>query len=199
MSIDFIALKAIPITDVLRRYNISLHIKGQWGSAVCPLPTHKEGDKSKSFTVNIAGNFWRCFSESCNANNGGKRGGDCINLVALLDGMSQLDAAKKLANLFHIDNQLTTSTKPIVNQQKTASHIEKPPVSPIEKPDTKNSQNINTGSGSVKYMQEVEVWFDSIFRRGDQEDDMQYRKRLLNAIKTRLVESYRSGQRSKAA
>jgi hypothetical protein len=179
MSLDFTAIKAIPIADVLRRYNISLHIIGQWGSAVCPLPTHKEGDKSKSFSVNLNGNFWRCFSESCNANNGGKRGGDGINFVALMDGISQLDAAKKLADLFHIGNQLTTSSKPIVNQEKAPTHIEKGPVSPIEKPDANNSQYPNTGSGSVKYMQEVESWFDSIIRRGDQETDEQYRKRLL--------------------
>ena len=188
MSLDFTAIKAIPIADVLRRYNISLHIKGQWGSTVCPLPTHKEGDRSKSFTVNLQGNFWRCFSESCNANNGGKRGGDGINFAALMDGISQLDAAKKLAEMFHI-----------VNQEKAPTHIEKGPVSPIEKPDANNSQYPNTGSGSVKYMQEVEAWFDSIIRRGDQETDEQYRKRLLNALKGKLIESYRSGKRSVAA
>jgi len=159
---------------------------------------HKEGDKSKSFTV-IQGNFWRCFSESCNANNSGKRGGDAINFVALMEGISQLDAAKKMAKVFHIDNQLTTSTKPIVNQEKAPTHIEKGPVSPIEKPDANDSQYPNTGSSSVKYMQEVESWFDSIIRRGDQETDEQYRKRLLNALKGKLIESYRSGKRSVAA
>jgi hypothetical protein len=48
-------------------------------------------------------------------------------------------------------------------------------------------------------MQEVEAWFEGLIKRGDQEDDTQYRKRLLNGIKGRLVESYRSGQKSKAA
>jgi hypothetical protein len=57
-------------------------------------------DTGKSFSINLAGNYWRCFSESCNENNGGKRGGDCINFVALMDGVSQLEAAKKLATWF---------------------------------------------------------------------------------------------------
>lgn len=187
MSLDFTAIKAIPIADVLRRYNISLHMKGQWGSACCPLPTHKEGDKSKSFTVNIQGNFWRCFSESCNANNGGKRGGDAINFVALMDGISQLDAAKKLAEMFHI------------GQIKTASHIEKPSVAPIEKPHAKDSLDNTSSNSGVKYMQEVEAWFHTLIVRGDQENDVDYWARILKAVKTRLVESYRSGQRSKAA
>jgi len=187
MSLDFTAIKAIPIADVLRRYNISLHMKGQWASACCPLPTHKEGDKSKSFTVNPQGNFWRCFSESCNANNGGKRGGDAINFVALMDGISQLDAAKKLAEMFHI------------GQIKTASQIEKPPVAPIEKPHAKDSQNLNAVGGSVKYMQEIEAWFYTLIVRGDQEEDEPYWGRVLKGVKSKLVESYRSGQKARAA
>jgi len=48
-------------------------------------------------------------------------------------------------------------------------------------------------------MQEVEAWFDSIIRRGDQETDEQYRKRMLNALKMKLAESYRSGRKFLAA
>jgi hypothetical protein len=187
MSLDFTAIKAIPIADVLRRYNISLTMKGQWGSAVCPLPTHKEGDKSKSFTVNLQGNFWRCFSESCNANNGGKRGGDVVNFVALMDGISQLDAAKKLADMFHI------------GQIKTASHIEKPSVAPIEKPHAKDCIEPTIPTGNLKYMQEVEAWFYALVVRGNQETDVDYWARILKSVKSRLVESYRTGQKQKVA
>ena len=48
-------------------------------------------------------------------------------------------------------------------------------------------------------MQEVEAWFDSTILRGDQATDEQYRKRILNAQKGKLVESYRSGMKSLAA
>jgi hypothetical protein len=136
--------------------------------------------------VNTQGNIWRCLSESCNANNGAKRGGDAIKFVALMEGVSQLDAAKKLAEMFQIGHE------------KAPAYIEKGPVSPIEKPDERSLDN-TPRSESVKYMQEVEVWFDSIILCGDQETDEQYRKRVLNAIKTGLHESYKNGQKSRAA
>lgn len=59
-------------------------------------------------------------------------------------------------------------------QEKAPALIEKGLVSPIEKPSANDSQYPKTGSGCVKYMQEVEAWFDSIIRRGDQESDEQY-------------------------
>jgi hypothetical protein len=37
------------------------------------LPAHKQGDRAKSFSINVRDNYWRCFSASCNENNGGKR------------------------------------------------------------------------------------------------------------------------------
>lgn len=64
-----------------------------------------------------------------------------------------------------------------IGQEKAPAHIKKGPVSPVEKPSANDSRYPKTGSGCVKYMQEVEAWFDSIIRRGDQETDEQYRKR----------------------
>lgn len=64
-----------------------------------------------------------------------------------------------------------------IGQEKAPALIEKGPVSPIEKLSANNSQYPKTGSGCVKYMQEVEAWLDSIIRRDDQETDEQYRKR----------------------
>jgi hypothetical protein len=48
-------------------------------------------------------------------------------------------------------------------------------------------------------MQEVETWFHALIVRGDQETDVDYWARVLKAVKTRLHESYKSGQSSKAA
>jgi len=45
----------------------------------------------------------------------------------------------------------------------------------------------------------IEIWFDELFRRGAQEDDAKFRKRVLNGIKGRLVESYRAGQKTRVA
>ena len=86
-----------------------------------------------------------------------------------------------------------------IGQEKAPALIEKGPVSPIDKLSANNPQYPKTESGCVKYMQEVEAWFDSIIRRGDQETDEQYRKRVLNALKMKLAESYRSGRKFLAA
>lgn len=49
-------------------------------------------------------------------------------------------------------------------------------------------------------MQEVETWFYTLIVRGDQEeDDVAYWERVLKGVKTRLHESYKNGQKSKAA
>jgi hypothetical protein len=63
----------------------------------------------------------------------------------------------------------------------------------------KDSLESSASRESAKYMQEVEAWFDSTILRGDQETDEQYRKRVLNALKGKLVESCRSGRNSLAA
>ncbi len=84
--LDFEAIKRIPIVEeAVGHYRLPLRLRGDYANAICPLPTHKEGDRTKSFSINLAGNYWRCFSDSCNAGNGGKRGGDVINLVAAME------------------------------------------------------------------------------------------------------------------
>jgi hypothetical protein len=48
-------------------------------------------------------------------------------------------------------------------------------------------------------MQEVDGWLDKLFKRSDGEVDCDYLKRARNGVKKRLIESYRSGQKSKVA
>lgn len=126
MKLDFKAIKRIPITAVVWKYRVKLFIKTngdgkKYGSAVCPLPSHKEGDKAKNFSVDIAGNFWKCWSDSCNQNNGGKKGGDCINFVAAMDGISQLEAAQKLSDWFGIGKENPAPNKSTRDDEKGRS------------------------------------------------------------------------------
>lgn len=127
MSLNFARIKEIRIVDVVGRYGISLTTKGAWANGVCKLPTHKANNNGKNFSVNVAGNFWRCFSQSCNEANGGKRGGDVISFVALMENCSPKDAAQKLSDCYHLEPQTTNA------QNKTASHIEKPSSAPQRK------------------------------------------------------------------
>jgi DNA primase len=180
--LDFKEIKTIRITDVVGRYGIALKFKGEWACGVCPLPTHKPGDKGRNFTVNVSQNYWRCFSETCNANNGGKRGGDVINFVALMEKCREREAAQKLADWY------------LAGQTKTAPRMEKRSDSP-QREHPKDYQNDNPRSDSVKYMQEIDLWFDLLMRRAEKEDDAAYLKRVRNGVKAQLIRSYKSGQR----
>lgn len=126
--LDFNRIKEIKLRDVLARYKIALRFKGEYAACACPLPTHKQGDNAKSFSINLAGNYWRCFSDSCNANNGGKRGGDVINFVALMEGCREKDAAQKLADWYGVAESNTTSKTATLHklstETKTPAHIE---------------------------------------------------------------------------
>jgi len=184
--LDFARIKEIKLTDVLARYKIALRFKSDYAVCACPLPSHKQGDTGRNFSVNLTGNYWRCFSDSCNANNGGKRGGDVINFVALMEGCREKDAAQKLADWFG------------VGQNKTAAHTEKPSKG---KPDTEmqsSNQNRSTSGDSVKYTEKVRAWFETIWERGDQESDEDYRKRLLKAITGELIKNYQAGKSHRA-
>src|SRR5450631_1105559 len=110
--LNFEEVEKTKLTDVLGRYGIRLRFKGEWASAPCPLPTHKAGDKGRNFTINLAQNYWRCFSASCNEKNEGRKGGDVINFVALMENCRERDAAQKLADWYGLSKSLTTDRKP---------------------------------------------------------------------------------------
>ena len=96
-----------------------------------------------------------------------------------MDGSSQLAAAKKLADWFGIA------------ETKTAPHMAKP----SNKPEMQKATSEPSTSGdSVKYMASIDAWYDELVKRSDQESDEDYRKRILKAIKQKLLESFRSGK-----
>jgi hypothetical protein len=180
--LDFNEVKRIPIEQVVRRYGVELHQTDKGASARCPLPTHKQNDKGKTFSVHVQGNYWRCYSDSCNQGNGGKRGGDVINFVALMENYSQKQAAEKLNEWYG------------VKEQKEPPQSEAARQSSDESPNS--SLNGNSAGGSVKYMQTIGAWFEETFPRKADEDDQTYRKRLLNSVKTQLITSYKNGRAS---
>lgn len=187
--LDFAKIKEIKITDVCGRLGIALTFSGKYAKAKCPLPTHKAGDRDKNFNINLEGNFWKCWSGSCNEGAGGK-GGDVINFVALMENCSQHDAAKKLADWFHVPE--TSKAAPRMEKRPDEkAHIEQ-----SQRTESKpTSSNGNHKSDTKGYMQDVDRWFDEMIARGDQEDDEQYLHRIRNAVKSRLVLSFRNGKR----
>jgi DNA primase len=178
-DLDFEKIKTTAkLTDVLARYKIALRFKGDYAVCVCPLPTHKKDDSSKSFSINLAGNYWRCFSDSCNANNGGRRGGDVINFVALMEGCKEKEAALKLAIWY--------------GKEKAPTHTEQG-----RKQNKQNAIEKNTSSAvAVNYMASIDLWFNETFERLPEEDEESFWSRVRKATKSKLVESYKAGQKS---
>jgi hypothetical protein len=182
MSLDFERIKEVRITDVCAKYGISLRFGPEWASAKCPLPSHKEGDKDRTFQVSIKQNYWKCWSASCNEK-AGKKGGDVINFVALMEKCSQLDAAKILAEWYGVSQ--------VCRAIKTAPHTEE------RKEHQKDSLDHSKVSDSVKYMASITAWFDELMIREANEGNEDYRERVLKGVKEKLVQSYRAGQKSK--
>lgn len=183
--LDFSAIKQIPLTQVLAaKYGVALTFSGKYAKAKCPLPTHKQGDRDRNFNVNLEGNFWKCWSETCNEKAGGK-GGDVINFVAVMEGCSQHEAAKKLTAWFNISENKKAA-------QPIAARPEKPP----KETSRKDSQYSTSSNDSVKgYMQDVDAWFDALFARRADEDDESFLKRVRNGVKARLIQSFRNGKK----
>ena len=179
--LNFEVIKQIPVADVAtQHYHQQLSNKGEYANCACPLPTHKQGDHSRCFSINIKGNYWRCFSESCNENSGGKKGGDVITFVALMEGCKPKDAAERLSEWYG------------VGQAKTPQHMAKGS-KPTEM--QKNYPEPSTGSDSVKYMQGIDAWFDDLFKHREKEVSVDYWKRTRNGVKAKLIESFKNGKR----
>jgi len=177
----FEAIKKIPVADVATgRYHLQLTHKGEYATCTCPLPTHKQGDRSRSFSINLSKNYWRCFSESCNENNGGKKGGDVINLVSLMEGCGPKEAAERLSGWYGV-GQAKTPQRMAEGSKPTEMQ--------------KTYPEPSTGSDSVKYMQGIDAWFDELFKRREKEVDVDYWKRTRNGVKAKLIESFRNGKR----
>ncbi len=77
----------------MARYD--LHLKPQPGNSYrgkCPLPTHSNEKDGNSFTATLKDNgwVWDCFSNSCIANRGGRKGGNILEFVMLMERETSL-------------------------------------------------------------------------------------------------------------
>lgn len=109
--VDFKAVKAeASIETVARQYGVNLrrtnasHERGK-----CPFPSHPAGDDAKSFSINTAKQVWICHSTACAKGRRGKKGGDVIELVAVMDSCSLRDAGLKLASWFGVQTKTKRS------------------------------------------------------------------------------------------
>lgn len=97
--VDFKAIKAsVSMEMALGHYSIQLRRVNQtYLRGKCPLPTHTSKD-AQSFGVHSGKNAWACQSDSCTKARGGKRGGNVLDFVAIMENCSVRDAAGRLQN-----------------------------------------------------------------------------------------------------
>lgn len=100
--VDFKVVKErVSMESVLGHYNIRLRRVNQNSlRGLCPLPTHSSEKSKESFGVQTEKNIWACQSNTCVAARQGKRGGNVLDFVALMESCSIRDAAFKLHDWF---------------------------------------------------------------------------------------------------
>lgn len=126
--VDFKAVKAeVSIEDVARRYGVSLkRSNGSHERGKCPLPTHPMGEDVKSFSINTTKQVWICHSTGCAKSRRGKRGGDVIELVAVMENCSLRDAGLTLAAWYGVDTG--TDTKAVETVARSDRQVSPQPV-----------------------------------------------------------------------
>lgn len=87
----------VKIADVVEDYGVQLNYQGQ---GLCPF--HKE--KTPSFSVKREDNIFKCF--------GCGESGDAITFVAKLKGIEPIEAARELAEKYHIEIEEKKTGKP---------------------------------------------------------------------------------------
>ena len=100
--VDFKLVKErVSIESVLEHYNIRLRrVNKNTFRGTCPLPTHSSEKSKESFCVQAQKNIWSCQSDSCVHARDGKKGGNVLDFVALMESCSIRDAALKLNDWF---------------------------------------------------------------------------------------------------
>jgi DNA primase len=121
--VDFrIVKERVSMQAVLDHYNIRLRRSNQTSlRGACPLPTHRSETSKESFGVQTAKNIWACQSASCASSRGGKKGGNVIDFVAIMDNCSVRDAALKLHDWFV---STRSTAEPVVGK---GSHLAEQP------------------------------------------------------------------------
>jgi DNA primase len=120
--VDFKTVKAeVSVEAVAARYGVALkRVNSAHERGKCPLPTHPPDDDAKSFSINVSKQVWICHSTACAKGRRGKKGGDVIELVAVMENCSLRDAGLKLASWFGVSMPTEANGVGESNSQKAA-------------------------------------------------------------------------------
>ncbi len=127
--IDFEILKrSVSFTQVLTHYQTDLKPGSTWRRGKCPLPSH-EDKPNDDFTVNVKENYFNCKSTSCTAARKGRKGGDIVYFVSVIESIPQYEAAERIVEWFGVDLGSPTAVAPKqVEQAPTDEEEVNPPL-----------------------------------------------------------------------
>jgi DNA primase len=101
--VDFRAVKAaITMEQVLKHYGLLDKFKRGSDSLSGPCPIHK-GSNPTQFRVSVSKNIWNCFSEC-------KHGGNTLDFIARMDGVSIHAATLKAIEWFKLDPEAMSAS-----------------------------------------------------------------------------------------
>ena len=113
--VDFKAVKsAITMEQVLKHYNLLEQLKRSGDSLSGPCPIHK-GTNPTQFRVSLSKNVWNCFSEC-------KHGGNTLDFIAKMEGVSIHSAALNAIEWFHLDPvAMSSDSEPEAGESSAAA------------------------------------------------------------------------------
>ena len=94
--VDFKQIKSeVTMEMALAHYGIQLRkVNATSLRGDCPLPSHTDDATQNSFSVSTEKSAWACQSASCIRKRDGKKGGNVLDFVAVMEGCSIRDATK---------------------------------------------------------------------------------------------------------
>jgi len=193
--IDFKTVKGLAtMAGLLAHYGVRFQHKTQL-YLPCPLPSHTSKSSGSSFSVNLERNIWSCKSASCIAGRQrtDKDGGNCLDFVVEMERCDLKTAAVKIVDLFGVKPE----TREMIERESVQAGpdytlidwLEKTPqVSAGVRADNPSPLEPSAQAQPVKgHMKEVDVWFDGLI------SDPPDWKKIKNAVKARLIDSYKNG------
>lgn len=211
--------KMVGMQDLLARYNVEVRCCNpatQQFKGRCPLPTHKS-DK-ETFSVNFDRDCWKCWAPSCSQ--GGvldfvKEMEGCSLLEAAKKivqwfGEKQ-NPPQRTEGFAESQPDVKTENSTVILKPQLVKRDEPRKRRPVWA-EKSRAENISDAAGAgrqpvppdttalaapvkaekPRFMQEVDIWFDNLVKRGENETDEKYWLRIRTGVKSKLIENYRS-------
>lgn len=127
--VDFAQVRTIPIASVLSHYRVETRKRSNTELvAQCPLPSHPS-DSKHEWTLAISTEIEKayCHNTRCRQASNKPKGLDSIDFVAMMENLTPLDAAKRLAERFSVGDYVTTSE----NESRQKLSTNTPPSKPL--------------------------------------------------------------------